>query len=74
MEDKGFNASQMIMFVLGTFENIEGKEENAGNQHFLLLPQCFQNPSTKQVVKVRENSVKGRNLMEISLNYVILHI
>ena len=23
------------------FENIEGKEENAGNQHFLLYPQCF---------------------------------
>ena len=23
------------------FENIVGKEENAGNQHFLLLPQCF---------------------------------
>ena len=23
------------------FENIEGKEENAGNQHFLLFPQCF---------------------------------
>ena len=23
------------------FENIVGKEENAGAQHFLLLPQCF---------------------------------
>ena len=23
------------------FENIVGKEENAGNQHFLLLKQCF---------------------------------
>ena len=23
------------------FEIIEGKEENAGNQHFLLFPQCF---------------------------------
>ena len=22
------------------FENIEGKGENAGNQHFLLIPQC----------------------------------
>ena len=22
-------------------ENIVGKEENAGNQHFLLFPQCF---------------------------------
>ena len=23
------------------FENIVEKEENAGNQHFLLFPQCF---------------------------------
>ena len=23
------------------FENIQGKEENAGTQHFLLFPQCF---------------------------------
>ena len=25
----------------GTFENNVGTEENAGNQHFLLFPQCF---------------------------------
>ena len=24
------------------FENIDGKAENAGDQHFLLFPQCFQ--------------------------------
>ena len=24
-----------------TFKNIVGKGENAGNQHFLLFPQCF---------------------------------
>ena len=24
-----------------TSQNIEGKGENAGNQHFLLFPQCF---------------------------------
>ena len=24
------------------FENIVGNRENAGNQHFLLFPQCFQ--------------------------------
>ena len=23
------------------FENIAGKEENAGNHHFLLFPECF---------------------------------
>ena len=33
---------QMAKFVLGKIENIVGKEENAGYQHFLLFPQCFQ--------------------------------
>ena len=32
------------------FENIVGKGENAGNQHFLLFPQCFL-PFTKQISK-----------------------
>ena len=27
---------------MGTIENIVGKGENAGYQHFLLFPQCFQ--------------------------------
>ena len=27
-------------FVLGSVENIMGKGENAGYQHFLLFPQC----------------------------------
>ena len=31
-----------------TFENIVGKGENAGNQHFLLFPQCFL-PVPKQI-------------------------
>ena len=26
---------------IDVFENIVGKGENAGNQHFLLYPQCF---------------------------------
>ena len=33
---------QMMKFVLDWFENIVGKGENAGYQHFLLFPQCFQ--------------------------------
>ena len=31
-----------LKFVLGRVENIAGKEVNAGYQHFLLFPQCFQ--------------------------------
>ena len=28
-------------YLLSAFENIVGKEENAGNQHFLVFLQCF---------------------------------
>ena len=31
-----------IEIALGRVENIVGKRENAGYQHFLLFPQCFQ--------------------------------
>ena len=31
--------------VLGRVENMVGKGENAGYQHFLPFPQCFQNAS-----------------------------
>ena len=30
-------------FVLNMVENIVGKGENAGHQHFLLYPKCLQN-------------------------------
>ena len=36
----------------GWAENIAGKEENAGYQHFLLLPQCFQMASFSGSLKV----------------------
>ena len=32
-------------FIYGTIENIVGKGENAGPQHFLLFLQCFQTTS-----------------------------
>ena len=31
----------MVTVVLYRVENIVGNGENAGNQHFLLFPQCF---------------------------------
>ena len=34
--------TQKLEFVLEMVENIVGKGENAGNQHFLLFSQCFQ--------------------------------
>ena len=33
---------KMEIFVFDRIENIVGKAENAGSQHFLLFSQCFQ--------------------------------
>ena len=33
--------TQSLRFVSGKVENIMGKGENAGYQHFLLFPKCF---------------------------------
>ena len=43
-EDK-MNVSQMMIPVFDKVENIVGKGENAGYQHFPLFPQCFQKAS-----------------------------
>ena len=39
--DNKINVTEKLIFVLGRMENIAGKGENAGNQHFLLFPLCF---------------------------------
>ena len=47
---------QMVQFLFDRIENIVGKGENAGYQHFLLFPQCFQKAlslGTSKVVIVR---------------------
>ena len=36
--DEKINVAQKSKYVLGRVENIVGKGENAGNQHFLLFP------------------------------------
>ena len=43
---------QKLKFVLGRLENILVKGENAGYQHFLLFPQCFQKASYTGSLKV----------------------
>ena len=40
--DNKQNIAKIIVSVFDRTENIVGKGENAGNQHFLLFPQCFQ--------------------------------
>ena len=43
---------QMTICVTDWVENIVGKGENAGYQHFLLFPQCFQKASCPGSLKV----------------------
>ena len=40
--DNKMAVTEKIKFVLEILENIVGKGENAGYQHFLLFPQYFQ--------------------------------
>ena len=56
-EDK-INVNVYLKFDEGMAENIVGKGENAGNQHFLLFLQCFQKSSFIGVVKSRDCLVK----------------
>ena len=43
--DNKMNKAQKMISVFHRVENSVGKGENAGYQHFLLLPQCFQKAS-----------------------------
>ena len=45
-----------INFALGRVENILGKGENAGYQHFLLFPQCFQKASFSEFLTLSQTS------------------
>ena len=50
--DNKINVTELHTFFLGWVENIVGKGENAGYQHFLLFPQCFQKGSFSGSLKV----------------------
>ena len=51
--DDKITVAQKFKFTLGRAENIVGKGENAGYQHFLLYAQCFQKLSFPEVLKLR---------------------
>ena len=44
--------NKKLKFVVGSVENIKGKGENAGYQHFLLFLQCFQKAFPCRQLKV----------------------
>ena len=50
--DNKINMTEKMKFVLERVENIVGKGENAGYQHFLPFPQCFQMASHSGSLKV----------------------
>ena len=50
--DDNLNVNNKLKFALGREENIVRKEENAGYQHSLLFPQCFQKASSLGFLKV----------------------
>ena len=50
--DDKLNVTQNIKVVFNRIENIVAKEENAGYQHFLLFPQCFQKAFSSSTSKV----------------------
>ena len=52
LADDKIDVTQKLKFVLGQVENNLGKGENAGFQHFLLFPKCFQKPFSSGSLKV----------------------
>ena len=56
--DDKMNLTQMLKLVLG-LKNIVEIGENAGYQHFLLFPQCFQRAFLLGLIKSRDCVVKS---------------
>ena len=50
--DNKMNLPEKLKPGLGQVENIVGKGQSAGYQHFLLFLQCFQKPSLSGTLKV----------------------
>ena len=57
--DDIINFIEMIISLLYRVENFVGKGENAGYQHFLLFPHCFQNASCLGPLKSQDCVVKS---------------
>ena len=49
---------KLVGCLFRRLENFVVKGENAGYQHFLLLPQCFPNPFSVVVIKTLDNREK----------------
>ena len=66
--------NEILKFCLRRIENIVGKGENAGYQHFLFFPTMFSNVYFPRVIKSRDCMVKGyTNYCTLLLSFEILH-
>ena len=59
LADNNVNVREKLKFVLGSMENIVGKGENAGYQHFPPFPTVFSKIFLLKVVKSRDSVVKS---------------
>ena len=48
----GWSLDTLPFLMKKAFENIVGKGENAGSQHFLLFPRCFIHSQTNFIIRV----------------------
>ena len=64
----------MMISVFDRVENIVGKRENAGYQHFLIFPQCFQMAFFLLFLKFGIVVVKSSADSDIYAEYTIRHI
>ena len=73
LADDKFNVAKMLIFLFDGVENIVGKVENAGYQHFLLFLQCFQKASFLKVGIVWERvKTTGVNPSSKFSNHIFL--
>ena len=50
--DEKLKVTKIMKLLFDRVENIVGKGENAGYQHFLLFPICFQKPFSSGSLKI----------------------
>ena len=53
LANDNINVTEKVKFGLEQIENIVGNGENAGYQHFLHFPQCFQKAYFSGLLKAR---------------------
>ena len=71
--DNKTNVTQKLRFALGRVENIVGKGENAGYQHFLFSLQCFQE-ATLWLLWVKQYGKKRIAIIAIRLIHIAICI